>query len=186
MKAWKGAIWACAALMALGAVAAQPAFAADEASVTTGKVVASGEKLTVKPAEGDQITFWVKWIQKKEKWIREPLVDIALRKTLRKGVTVTVNWSIGEMNRKYIDKLIAEGTITGTVVEPRKKGILLVAVEGIDGPMRFVSRWINPEGKWIPDPKEVEMIAAVPTGAKVSVTYELEEHLRINELKVVE
>jgi len=72
------------------------------------------------------------------------------------------------------------------VVEPREKGILLVEVQGIDGPMRFVSRWINPEGKWIRDPKEVETIAAVPTGAKVSVTYELEEHLRINELKIVE
>jgi len=186
MKTWTGVPCAVAVLALVAGMTGQPAFAADETGVTTGKVVASGEKLTVKPAKGEEVTFWVKYAQKNDKWIREPLVDIALTKTLRKGMPVTVNWSIGEQGRKYIDKLIANGTVGGTVIEPRERGILLVKVEGIEGSMRFVSRWINPEGKWIPDPKEVEMIARVPTGAKVTVTYELEEHLRINDLKVVE
>ncbi|MFH0910643.1 MAG: hypothetical protein V1918_03930 [Planctomycetota bacterium] len=42
------------------------------------------------------------------------------------------------------------------------------------------------EDKWVPDPQEVELIASVSTGEKVSVTYELEEHLRVNALSKVE
>lgn len=39
---------------------------------------------------------------------------------------------------------------------------------------------------WQPDPEEVALIASAKTGVKVSVTYVLEEYLRINELKVLE
>ena len=157
-----------------------------ESGTTKGTVLKTGETLTVKTDAGEEATFFVHWKRKGEKWVREEMADIALKKAMRPGIPMTVKWSVGEEGRKYIDKLSATGTITGTVVEPREKGILLVNVDGIDGPMRFVSRWINPEGKWIPDPKEVELIASVPTGAKVSVSYELEEHFRINTLTTVQ
>ena len=52
MKRWTGVAWVCAALLALAIGAGQAAFAADETGTTTGKVVASGDKLTVKPAKG--------------------------------------------------------------------------------------------------------------------------------------
>ena len=162
------------------------AAAAAESGTTSGTVLESGETLTVKTEQGEEDTFFVQWVKKGEKWAREEMADIALKKALRKGMPVTVKWSVGEQDRKYIEKLIAKGTVTGTVAAPREKGILLVRVEGIDGPMRFVSRWIKREGKWIPDPDEVALMASVETGSTVSVSYELEEHLRINALTVAE
>jgi len=159
--------------------------AAAESGTTSGTVVKSGDTLTVKTEDGQQEEFFVQWKKKDENWVREEMADIALKKALRAGMSITVKWSIGEKDRKYIDELIATGSVSGTVLPPREKGILLVQVDGIEEPMRFVSRWIKQEGKWIPDPKEVELIASVETGSRVTVSYELEEHLRINNLSVV-
>lgn len=158
---------------------------AEESGRTQGTVVKSGETLTVKTKEGTEETFFVKQRKKGEKWVRDQMPSIALKKTLRKGMELTVDWSIGEGGRKYINKLSATGSVTGTVVAPRERGILLLEVEGIQGPMRFVSRWIRREGRWMPDPKEVELFASMETGAKVTVTYKLEEHFRVDQLTPV-
>lgn len=171
------------AAILLSAVAGR-GLAAAESGTTSGTVVKSGETLTVKTDKGEEHTFFVQWKKKGEKWVREVMADVALKKTLRSGMPITVKWSVGEKDRKYIDKLIAVGSVTGTVVAPREKGILLVQVDGIEGTLPFVSQWVQPEGKWIPDPKEVELIASVETGSKVTVSYELEEHLRIKKLTV--
>jgi hypothetical protein len=168
-----------------------PAMVAGEADAgksgkTSGTVVKSGETLTLRTGKDERQTFFVQWKKKGEKWVREEMADIALKKTLRKGMPVTVKWSVGEKNRKYIDKLIATGSVKGEVVAPRRKGVLLVKVDGIEEPIRFVSRWIKRGGRWIPDPKEVRLIASVETGSTVTVSYELEEHLRIDKLSVVD
>lgn len=147
-----------------------------------GTVVRGGETLVLRAANGEEMTFNVKTVKRGDDKKRDPMPDIALRKTLRPGMKVGVSWSPGEDGKKYIDKLSAGGTVTGVVVAPREKGVLFVKVDGIDGPMRFVSRWIQGGGQWIPDPKEVELIASFKTGDRVSVTYEMEEHLRINKI----
>ena len=194
---------------------------------TTGTVIKTVRKvLTLKTDDEKELNFSLRPQEKGSK--KTDLVEMILNKsTLKKGMTVTVKWTLGEKGIKYIDKLIAKGTMTGKVcdgnlveriLEPGDiitasmggnitdsyldGGILSIDdVEGIDGPVRFICRCV--EGVymkkgiknkiWIPIPEEIKLLkdlcfkkeekVYVPrVGARVTVDYELEDHLRINGL----
>ena len=82
-------VTAYVAAILLSAVAGR-GLAAAEPGTTSGTVVKSGETLTVKTEQGEEHTFFVQWKKKGEKWVREIMADVALKKTLRSGMPITV------------------------------------------------------------------------------------------------
>jgi len=161
----------------------------DQEGTVSGKVVKSGETvLAVAVKDGKEQAFHVPKVPKdasKEEKSRIEMIRIAATKSLKPGIPVTVQWRAGDKDTKVIEKLSASGSIEGVVVKPREKLILRVKVEGIDGPMTFAARWVKQNRKWVAKISEVKAFAGIPTGARVAVTYELEEHFRVNDLKMI-
>lgn len=164
------------------------AFGEPEGNAASGIVVSSAEgRLTLDTGSGTR-TFVVpeapnkEWPQLTKLEQSRQLARIAVAKALRPGMKVQVRIS-GENS---LDGVSASGTVEGTVASRVSSGVLLLAVEGVEGPMRFVANWEKaPEGDWRPVPGEVERFNALATGTRIRVTYELEEHLRVKHLTVV-
>ncbi len=228
-------------------------FSADEktddanSGTTTGTVSKTVRKvLTIIADDGKELNFSLRPQEKGAN--KTDIVAIILGKvTLKRGMKVTVRWTLGEKGIKYIDKLIAKGSMTGnicdgnlfeTILKPDESittpmngkitdgyldgGVLVIKeVEGVDGPVRFICRCVKGvhqyvlEDKkrnkkevvkrdiWIPIPEEIKLLeelcfkkikgktvgdkkepdSYVPRiGERVTVEYELEDHLRINGL----
>lgn len=151
------------------------------AETTAGTVERTGKTLTVRGADGKSATFHVRLKDGKP----DPEQEVSIGKALRRGLPVTVDWTKGADGNRYIDSLASNGTVTGRVVASPENFILLVDTPKL-GRLRFGARWIQVGQEWQPDPKEIALIASAKPGANVSVTYVLEEYLRINELKVLE
>lgn len=151
------------------------------AETTSGTVERTGKTLTVRGTDGKRATFHVRLKDGKP----DPEQEVSVGKALRRGLPVTVDWTKGADGKRYIDSLASNGTVTGRVAASPENFILLVDTPNL-GRLRFGARWIQVGQEWQPDPEEVALIASAKTGVKVSVTYVLEEYLRINELKVLE
>lgn len=151
------------------------------AETTSGTVERAGKALTVRGADGKSATFHVRLKDGKP----DPEQEVSVGKALRRGLPVTVDWTKDDDGKRYIDSLSSNGTVTGRVAAAPENFILLVDTPKL-GRLRFGARWIQVGQEWQPDPKEVALIKSAKTGTKVSVTYVLEEYLRINELKILE
>lgn len=169
----------------LGTGATQAFGEAAEAAVSATVVSVGDNKLTVRVA-GVEKTYTVpaavekKWEEKTAVEKSQALARIAVEKTLRPGMQVQVK-ATGDR----LDAVQAAGTVEGEVAGG-KEGELLVKVDGVEGTIRFVARWEKgPNGQWRPKPSEVEQMR-LKAGTKVRVSYELEEHLRVNKLEVID
>jgi hypothetical protein len=98
----------------------------------------------------------------------------------------------GDKEKGEKAELPEKGVVVGEITQLKDLSFKLKVIEAGKGcealaneTMEFLVRWIQKEGKWIPDPKEVKVFGQLRLGDRVKVEFCRDEHWRVNKIQVL-
>lgn len=166
---------AAVAVMAMALLTGFICGVANASQTTEGQVVSVKDwVLTVGTASNESIAF-------SPYWVREGTSSMPGRPArtilpaLEAGETVRVTWTLDEReHRNRIDNIEVisprEGT-TKAVVGRRAANELVVRVPEKPGTVTMNTKFVQVEGKWVPDPEVSRRILSFKEGAKVTIDW---------------
>jgi|GEM_PF-2348058 len=140
-----------------------------------GQVVkADNWVLTVRTQAGETVTLSPKWVQEGSSW--QPARPArTILPALEAGEMVRVSWSVDEKehrNRIETIEVISplSGTLKGTVVRSAANELVVKPIEK-PGTVTLNTKFVQVEGKWVPDPQISRVIQTLKAGDKVTVEW---------------
>lgn len=137
--------------------------------------------LTVRTQSGETLELCPRWVQEGGSW--QPARPArTILPALEAGEMVRVSWTMDEReNRRRIDTIevtsAREGTLKGTVVSATASELVVKPIEK-PGTVRLNTRWVQIEGKWVPDPQISRVISSLRAGDKLTVRWAWDEEGR--------
>ena len=160
--------------------------------VTEGTVVSVANwLLTIKPQSGENVAFSPRWVQERGKWMPARPARTMLP-ALEAGETVRITWTMDTReNRRRIDSIEITSPIArssrGTIVTRSANELVIRPLEK-PGTVTLDTKWVQIEGKWVPDPQISRALQSLKPGDKATINWawDQEGRKRILEISNVE
>ena len=158
------------------------------ADVTEGQVVSvQSWTLNLRTSANESLSFSPRWVKEGESWLPARPARTILP-ALEPGEYVRVTWTMDNAeNRRRIDSIevisALEGTLKGTVSSASNSQLVVRPVEK-PGTVTLNPRWVQINGKWVPEPSIAEQLRDLPANTKVTVkwAWDPEGRKRINSI----
>lgn len=152
------------------------------AQVSEGQVVVVADwVLTIKTQSGESVAFTPRWVQENKAWLPGRPVRNFLA-ALEPGETVRVTWTADEKeNRRRIDTIEVTSALRGTtkgIVVRTAANELVIKPQEKPGTVTFNTKFVQVDGKWVPDPDISPGLLALKPGAKITVNWEWDKEGR--------
>lgn len=158
--------------------------AAALASETSVGQVSSVEKwtLTVRTDAGQTLALNPRWVKTGNSW-NPARPALTILPALEAGERIRVTWSVdneeGKRNRiDSIEVISAREGVTKGVVVSRSAQQLVIRVPEKPGTVTLNPRWVQINGKWVPDPEMARKLEGLKESSRVTVQWQWDEEGR--------